>query len=335
MALFRRLTARAASLKEPEFEVPSVYRLVGSMLSHPGKVRTNNEDTVTFALPTGGGPKGGGPEGDGADTKGDALLLVADGMGGHAAGEVASRIAADVFHRCFFAEPGRPIHDVLVECFDTANAEIFEAGQNNPEYAGMGTTCTAIAVRNNRAWLAHVGDSRAYMMREDDFHQISEDHTLVAELVRRGSLTHEEAAVSPERNVILKALGTAAHVAPNVWDEGMPLRPDDRFLLCSDGLSDLVADTVMKQFISTLSPIDACSALIDAALDAGGHDNVSVGVFHLTVPAEADVTETIVERPTRRTEDNPIIELGLAEPEPEPLRATRRTEDDPIAGGSV
>jgi len=260
------------------------------MLTHPGKIRTNNEDTVAFVIPTGA-------------IRGDALLLVADGMGGHAAGEVASRIAAEMFHRCFFAVKGRPLHDVLAECFDTANAEIFEAGQHNPEYAGMGTTCTVIAVRNNHAWLAHVGDSRAYIMRNDDFHQLSEDHTLVAEMVRQGSLTRDEAAISPERNVIVKALGTAAAVAPKIWTDGMPLRPDDRLLLCSDGLSDLVTDMVMKGLIATRSPIDACQALIDAALDAGGHDNVSVGVFHLTDRNEVDEAKPAPERPTRRTED--------------------------------
>ncbi len=267
------------------------------MLSHPGMIRTNNEDTVAFALPTG----------NGAVFDGDALLLVADGMGGHAAGEVASRIAADVLYRCFFAAAGRPVHEVLAECFETANAEIFEAGRQNPEYAGMGTTCTAIAVRHNHAWLAHVGDSRAYIMRNDDFHQISEDHTLVAELVRRGSLTREEAATSPERNVILKAMGTTAKVAPLIWDEGMALQPDDRLLLCSDGLSDLVTDAVMRELITTRSPRDACEALVEAALGAGGHDNVSVGVFHLTDQVEADEAEdTVIERPTRRTEDAPI-----------------------------
>lgn len=290
MALFRRYEAHASPRREPEFAASPDFHLVGAMLTHPGKIRTNNEDTVAFVIPTGA-------------IRGDALLLVADGMGGHAAGEVASRIAAEMFHRCFFAVKGRPLHDVLAECFDTANAEIFEAGQHNPEYAGMGTTCTVIAVRNNHAWLAHVGDSRAYIMRNDDFHQLSEDHTLVAEMVRQGSLTRDEAAISPERNVIVKALGTAAAVAPKIWTDGMPLRPDDRLLLCSDGLSDLVTDMVMKGLIATRSPIDACQALIDAALDAGGHDNVSVGVFHLTDRNEVDEAKPAPERPTRRTED--------------------------------
>lgn len=299
MALFWRSGARASPRKAEEVAAPPEYRLVGAMLSHPGKIRTNNEDTVAFALPN-------GPD---DEFHGDALLLVADGMGGHAAGEVASRIAADVLYRWFFAAPGRPVHDVLAECFDKANAEIFEAGRQNPEYAGMGTTCTAIAVRNNCAWLAHVGDSRAYLMRDDDFHQISEDHTLVGELVRRGSLTREEAHASPERNVILKAMGTAASVAPNIWDEGMALRPDDRLLLCSDGLSDLVTDTMMKELVASRSPLDACRALIDAALEAGGHDNVSVGVFHLTDRDEAaDMADTVIERPTRRTEESPIVD---------------------------
>jgi protein phosphatase len=299
MALFRRAVAAAPSPKVEDAAAPPEFRVVGAMLSHPGKIRTNNEDTVAFTL----------PPGSNGEYHGDALLLVADGMGGHAAGEVASRIAADVLYRCFFAAPGRPVHQVLAECFRKANAEIFEAGRENPEYAGMGTTCTAIAVRNNRAWLAHVGDSRAYIMRGDDFHQISEDHTLVAELVRRGSLTPEEADASPERNVILKALGTAASVVPKIWDEGMALRPDDRLLLCSDGLSDLVTDTAMKELIASRSPLDACQALIDAALDAGGHDNVSVGVFHLTDQIEeADEADTVIERPTRRSEDAPIVD---------------------------
>lgn len=315
MALFRRSATREPARKTTDSAASPAWRLVGAMLSHPGNVRSNNEDTVAFAL-----PQGNGPEFDG-----DALLLVADGMGGHAAGEVASRIAADVLYRRFFAGAGRPVHEILAECFRQANAEIFEAGQQNPEYAGMGTTCTAIAVRNNYAWLAHVGDSRAYIMRNDDFRQISEDHTLVAELVRRGSLTREEAAASPERNVILKALGTAATVAPKIWDEGMPLQPDDRLLLCSDGLSDLVTDTMMQELIATRSPLDACQALIDAALAAGGHDNVSVGVFHLTDQIEApDVADTVIERPTRRTEDAPIAD-----------RPTRRIADAPIVDGAT
>jgi protein phosphatase len=299
MALFRRTAARTAPEKTQGVAASAAYRLVGAMVSHPGKIRTNNEDTVAFAL----------PNGNGGQFHEDALLVVADGMGGHAAGEVASRMAADVLYRSFFAAAGRPVHEVLAECFDKANAEIFDAGRQNPEYAGMGTTCTVIAVRNNFAWLAHVGDSRAYLMRGDDFHQISEDHTLVAELVRRGSLTREEAAASPERNVILKAMGTAATVAPKIWDEGMALQPDDRLLLCSDGLSDLVTDAMMQELIATRSPRQACDALIDAALEAGGHDNVSVGVFHLTDRVEADdVDDTVIERPTRRTDDAPIVD---------------------------
>lgn len=290
------------------------------MLSHPGKVRSNNEDTVAFAL----------PNGPGGEFHGDALLLVADGMGGHAAGEVASRIAADVLYRHFFAAAGRPVHDILAECFHQANAEIFEAGRQNPEYAGMGTTCTAIAVRNNFAWLAHVGDSRAYLLRNDELQQISEDHTLVAELVRRGSLTREEAAASPERNVILKAMGTAATVAPAIWTDGMALQPDDRLLLCSDGLSDLVTETVMQQLLASHTPLDACQALIDAALEAGGHDNVSVGVFHLTDQIDADdMADTVIERPTRRTEDAPDIDDTVND------RPTRRTDFVPGVDGAT
>jgi PPM family protein phosphatase len=320
MALFWRSGSRTSSTKTQQEAAPPAYRLVGAMLSHPGKVRSNNEDTVAFSL----------PQGNDGEYPGDALLLVADGMGGHAAGEVASRIAADVLYRCFFAAAGRPIDEVLAECFHQANAEIFDTGQQNPEYAGMGTTCTAIAVRNNCAWLGHVGDSRAYLLRDDTFHQISEDHTLVAELVRRGSLTQEEAAHSPERNVILKALGTTATVAPKIWDEGMALRPDDRLLLCSDGLSDLVTDATMHQLIAAHSPLEACQALIDAALEAGGHDNVSVGVFHLSDRIEADdLADTVIERPTRRPDETPDIDDTVSD------RPTRRTDAAPVPDGAT
>jgi PPM family protein phosphatase len=242
--------------------------VTGAMLTHTGTVRSNNEDAVTYILPT----YESGKPGLGA------LVLLADGMGGHAAGEVASKLATDTITQCYY-ETLEPIPQALRSCFQTANALIHQQSKSEPQYAGMGTTCTAIAIHANHAFLAHIGDSRAYIMRRGCFFQITEDHTLVADLIRNGLLTEEEAAERPDRNVIVRALGPHPTAKPAIWDEGMALQSGDIFLLCSDGLSDLVDNETIKEIVSSRPAFEACEALIDSALQAGGHDNVSVGVF--------------------------------------------------------
>jgi protein phosphatase len=237
------------------------------MLGHPGRVRAVNEDVVAYVIPGENDP--GGARG--------ALALVADGMGGHAAGDVASRIAADTVVRLYYELDGRPA-DVLARCLGAANREIYERSLSDPDCAGMGTTCTVLAFRDDAAFLAHIGDSRAYLWRDRTLQQISEDHSLVAELVRRGELTPEEASHSPQRHVIVRALGTPAST-PSIWREGMRLLAGDVFVLCSDGLTDLVADATISETVAWLPPFDACRTLVDAALAAGGTDNISVGVF--------------------------------------------------------
>jgi PPM family protein phosphatase len=253
--------------------------LSGTVLSHPGMVRSLNEDTIAYFLPRAPDP-----------TRGQgALLLVADGMGGHAAGEVASQIAGEMIGRLYYELAG-PVPDVLAKSFAAANTAIWNRSQTDPDCAGMGTTCTAIAVRDNRAFLAHVGDSRAYLLRGDQLRQISEDHSVVAKLVRDGRITPAEAHSSPDRNVILRALGTKPRAEPAICRKGFPLQPGDVFVLCSDGLSDLVDDATIGGIVSTQPPDQACQRLVDAALAAGGHDNVSIGVFRVGPlnPADAD-----------------------------------------------
>src|SRR5262249_41749957 len=144
---------------------------------------------------------------------------------------------------------------------------------------GMGTTCTVLALRESEFYLAHIGDSRAYLLRDGELRQISEDHSVVAEMVREGKLTEAEAARSPERNIILRALGMEASLAKSVWREGAPLHEGDIFVLCSDGLSDLVDKPTIEETIAALTPPEACQRLLDLALSAGGIDNISVGVF--------------------------------------------------------
>lgn len=243
-------------------------RATAAMLSHVGCVRSSNEDSVIYSVPADAGPSAAH----------GALMLVADGMGGHAAGEVASQIAAQSIHHLFY----RQLQDVpaaLAEGFAAANHAIRQRSKSDPQCAGMGTTCTAIVLRDGHFWLGHVGDSRAYLVRNGKVFRISEDDSLVAEMVRRGNLTEEEARTFPDRNVILRALGIEDEVKPMIWHEGLPAKVGDVVVLCTDGLSDLVDDNFIRDIAGWLAPYEACQAFIDAALQAGASDNVSVGVM--------------------------------------------------------
>jgi protein phosphatase len=266
-----------------QFAAP--LRVSGTMLGHPGYVREVNEDVVAYVIPA---------DNDTGATRG-ALALVADGMGGHAAGDIASRIAAETVVRLYYETDGPPF-EALAHCFTAANQAIYDQSLANPAYTGMGTTCTVLAFRACAAFLAHVGDSRAYLWRDGRLHQLSEDHSLVAELVRRGELTPEEAACSPQRHVIVRALGTTSVCAPSIWREGVRLLVNDVFVLCSDGLTDLVDDATVAETVARLTPFDACRALVDAALNAGGTDNISVGVF--AIGKDLAPTEPGTTRPT-------------------------------------
>ena len=268
-------------------ESPEATRLnvAGAMLSHQGLVRTLNEDVVIYRVPR--------PDDPVAHL--GAMAVLADGMGGHAAGEVASQIAAQTIHLLYYQQD-QPVPAALMQAFAAANTVIYERGVADAECAGMGTTCTVIVIRDNRLWLAHVGDSRAYIVRDGVIHQISEDHTLVAQLVRDGTLTPEQASISPDRNVLLRALGTQPVIEPCIWDDGMLLIAGDVLILCSDGLHDLVDDAAITDAVTRFAPFDACQTLIEAALAAGGHDNVSVGVFAITAATTAATTS---DRPTR------------------------------------
>jgi serine/threonine protein phosphatase PrpC len=248
---------------------PASLSLTGTMLSHPGCVREANEDAIAYVLLPGVDAPAGNH---------GMFALVADGMGGHAAGEVASRIAADTVMRLYQElEGSQP--DVLAACLAEANRLICERSEVEAACAGMGTTCTVLVVRDDTAFLAHIGDSRAYLLRDGRLRQISEDHSLVAQLVRDGAITEEEALRCPQRHVIVRALGLEPSVKPYIPRKGMPLQAGDVLVLCSDGLSDVVDDETIAATVARLPPAEACQELLDRALAAGGTDNISVGVF--------------------------------------------------------
>jgi len=190
-------------------------------------------------------------------------------MGGHATGEVASALAVEVVRQVYFSLQG-PVSESLMTAFETANRAILEHAKNNPECRGMGTTCTALAIHDRQVCLAHVGDSRAYLLRNGKLTPLSVDQTLHAQMIREGVMTEEESKTSGGGNVVLQALGTGADVVPAVWKKGIPLLEGDILVLCSDGLWNMMDDATIAEVAARAAPQEACQDLIGAALEAGG-----------------------------------------------------------------
>ena len=224
------------------------------------------------------------------------LFAVADGMGGAKAGEVASRIAAGAFE-------GRPAGDEesaegqLEEIAQKANQEIHELAQEDSSRAGMGTTLTAAMVHDDEVALGHVGDSRAYVLRDGELKRLTKDHSLVEELRRQGRLTEEQAEEHPQRSIITRALGPEPRV--NVDTMTFPARDGDVFLLCSDGLTTMVSDEEIRDIlVGSKSLRNAVNRLVDAANRGGGRDNITAVAFRLAESEgkEGDEDATLISR---------------------------------------
>ena len=248
------------------------HEIVASVQTDVGCVREINEDSGRFIRPD-----------DEArlKTRG-ALMIVADGMGGHSAGEVASRMAVELIPEIYYGSKGEPPR-ALKEAVEEANRRIHAAAAEDESKHGMGTTCTALCVLDGQAFAAHVGDSRLYMLREGKVYQLTEDHSAVMEMVKMGLITKEEARHHEDKNVILRALGTSPEVEVSAL-EPFSVRIGDKYLLCSDGLYDLVPDEEIERELSG-NDIDAAGQkLIALAKERGGHDNITVGMVAV-VPA--------------------------------------------------
>jgi serine/threonine protein phosphatase PrpC len=232
--------------------------------SDRGLVRTNNEDSV-YA-----GPR---------------LLAIADGMGGHAAGEVASKIVIGTLESL---DEDRPLPDLIGALRDVvhdANEALAQTVDRDPQLEGMGTTLTAIRFAGTRIALVHVGDSRAYLMRSGQLTQITHDDTYVQSLVDSGKLTAEEASHHPRKSVILRAM-TGADVDPDISIR--EARRGDRYLLCSDGLSDVVSASTLLDTMAEGTPQGCADRLVDLALRSGGPDNVTCIVADVVAMADGD-----------------------------------------------
>jgi PPM family protein phosphatase len=227
-------------------------------VSDAGVVRQQNEDSYLVKPP---------------------LFVVADGMGGHAAGEIASRLAVESFSGANLSDSSDP--EAIRKAVAEANRLVFETATGSTQ--GMGTTCVLLLVGDGMAHIANVGDSRVYRFRGGELQQLSRDHTLAAEMVDQGLISATQ-ALRDGGSAITRALGGAATVDPDAMT--LELRSEDRFLLCSDGLSSMVGDDIIKKvLLESNDPQSAAQKLVDAAKEAGGDDNVTVIVVDVDLPS--------------------------------------------------
>ena len=226
-----------------------------------GCLRDHNEDSLVVTPP---------------------LFAVADGMGGHAAGEVASEIAVRVLSEL---APEHPDGEALGRAIEEANRAVIQAAHEGRGRQGMGTTMTAAMLEGERLVIAQVGDSRAYLLHQGKLQQLTRDHSLMADMIEAGQLTPEEARTHPQRSVITRALGSDVHLHPDIYE--INVETGDRLLVCSDGLSGMVFDDQIESTLRRVQDPQRCaSQLVNEAIAAGGHDNVTVIVVDVTGYAE-------------------------------------------------
>ena len=226
-----------------------------------GCLRDHNEDSLVVTPP---------------------LFAVADGMGGHAAGEVATEIAVRVLSEL---APEHPDGEALGRAIEEANRAVIQAAHEGRGRQGMGTTMTAAMLEGERLVIAQVGDSRAYLLHQGKLQQLTRDHSLMADMIEAGQLTPEEARTHPQRSVITRALGSDVHLHPDIYE--INVETGDRLLVCSDGLSGMVFDDQIESTLRRVQDPQRCaSQLVNEAIAAGGHDNVTVIVADVTGYAE-------------------------------------------------
>lgn len=217
-----------------------------------------------------------------------SLLLLADGMGGHNAGEVAAAMAIDACREYFMKDKERSDYEALLtEAVEAANLAVYEKGESVSEYRRMGTTICAAVIADRQLTIAHVGDSRIYLFRDGKLIQLTEDHSLVADMVRQGLLTPEQALVHPDRNTLTRAVGTNETIA--VDTRTLSLSAGDRLLLCSDGLTKMMETEAMEAILAAEPAArEAAEMLVKQANDNGGADNITLTLYDIGGDDEAD-----------------------------------------------
>lgn len=236
-----------------------------------GRKRFHNEDSVAHIV----------PKDPVMMTKKGALFIVADGMGGHAAGEVASEIAVNTVCNSYYQDTGDDVPAALEYAVKSANAIIYQRAAENSSQHGMGTTCVVSVLRGNTVYIANVGDSRAYLVRNGQVRQISQDHSWVAEQVRAGAMTEDEARMHSMRNMITRSLGFYPDVDVDLFVEQVV--EGDSVVLCSDGLSGMVNDGELLKIVNHFAPQESVYRLIELANAQGGVDNITVLIARVSL----------------------------------------------------
>lgn len=223
-------------------------------ITNTGLVRANNEDAVYADLDK-------------------QLFIVADGMGGHVSGEVASLLAVQTVIQAIEGRNDDEPVQILRQAFEQANQRIYQSAKDHPENMGMGTTLTALWVVGDQLYVAHIGDSRAYLLHGGELISLTKDHSLVGELLREGGLTEAQAMAHPQRNILTRALGNQAVVEADISD--YHLASGDRLFLCTDGLSNLVSTLEISALIDDIDLKKALDRLLALAMERGGQDNIT------------------------------------------------------------
>src|SRR5262249_33850694 len=284
-----------------------------------GLVRSENQDFAAFTTP--GEERRSHP--------GGRLLIVADGMGGHRGGATASRLATEVVKQQYLgSETGDPAA-ALREALTRANARIHAEAQSNSDLRGMGTTTSALVLRNDQAWFAHVGDSRIYRVRGGEIEQLTEDHSLVASMVREGLLTTKEAENHPRRNVLQRSMGVAEEVEIDIRGP-FAIQAGDVFVLCSDGLHGVVREEEIREHASL--PLDeAADGYVKLALERGAPDNVTVLVARIvradeigddTLAVDSPYDETVRDEVRDESQRTTAKVPAIQDPDPTPPKSS-------------
>ncbi len=263
-------------------------KIIYAGISDTGKVRTENQDSF------GKFPKEDSP----IELQKGQIFIVADGMGGHKEGKKASQTAIDLIQRVYYQLPEKSIIERLRFAFENANFQLFHLSKGKMQFQKMGTTCSLLLIFKNQAHIAHVGDSRIFRIRRDKIEQLTEDHSWVAEMEKKGVLSEEEAKEHPERSVLLRALGIKSEVKVDIISN-IDLNADDIFVLCTDGLSEVSLDELKSVAVEN-TPQIACQKLVDFANERGGNDNVTVQIVR--------VAGTLL---PQRVPDEPLVKTRL------------------------
>jgi protein phosphatase len=231
--------------------------------------RENNEDALSYWE----------PEADSDFQRKGRLAVIADGMGGYEGGQEASRLAVETVLHVYGQDPASDPGAALVKGFLAAHDRIREYAEAHPELQGMGTTCTALALRGLKLFVVHIGDSRLYLLRRGTILRLTHDHSYVGRLVESGILRSEEAETHPQRHILTAALGAGDELSPDAFTEPLELEAGDALVLCTDGLWSQVSEKELLGVVSSNRPAAACTELVRIARDRGGPDNITLQIL--------------------------------------------------------